>query len=176
MLCETLSYYLYTTVNSIEEKNNSIKANSDIFNSVLRPMMLMTVRKYLEGKTCYIPTASDFQSKYIYNLFLKGFSTDGRCISDISLISDSYRGVEESNQIVIGRFDECKEIVRKIDWSFIYPIMSTCDIRSIYYISDACCFPIPCNNIPWHSDYMNWILNEFYVRADNDYFQVTSEY
>lgn len=175
-MCETLSYYLFTTVSDINNKQNSVIANRDIFYSVMRPMVALTIRRYLENKVCYIPTASDEHSDYIHDVLVTGFAKAGFSYENICFISNQVRDPSEEGQIIIGKAEECRDIFGKVDWSFMLPLMESSYLRSIFHISGSCCIPIPSNSVGWYNKYLDWALNEFYVRAENDYLQVTTEY
>lgn len=175
MIYETISYFLFTDIINSNYKEEPARLNNDIYCSIFQPMFSTIVRKYLDDKICYIPTYNQYQTDKILKALKRGVGYSGFSTKHIVTIDEHYRKTG-GPLIIVGEASRTKELTLKVDWSFLYPMLSHPELQTLLHISNSVCFPVPCNTIPWYNTYMNWFLAELDRSTQHDYFKTISQY
>ncbi len=174
MLYETISYYLYTTATDVNTKRKLAQANKDIFFSLIGPITLIAVRSYLSSKTCFIPTASKKHTDYLIRKLRAGFGLSGYPKRHIKRLNDDLN--IEGPCIIVGEYSDIAFLDSKVDVTLLYPIVNVDSLTKLSKITGSLILPLPCNSVPWFSDYMSKFVPEIERRTLSGYFQVVTQH
>ncbi len=167
-------YFLYSGVTCVEDGTNLAQVNKDIFNCVLPALMDQVIPIYLSGRSCYIPTANEYQSTCIHSMLLRGFEECDYSPLDLIYLSDGTLA-ETLNfpSIAVGEAVNATRDVICADWTFLYPILDDSLLDAIVSMSANLSLPVPYSRYKWYDAQLDKLTTKLDGSTpDNGPFQI----
>lgn len=174
---EIVHYFLYTELNSIDDSGDYTEFNYDIFNHSFIALVEQAVRKFYEGRSCFLPTVSTSQAEELYNTIVSAFIEQGIDHNNVILLTgDRCVRDYDSSCILIGQLHDSLHKISYVDWTALSHMLLDTELKLVSDITESICVPVPWNSVPWFDRYLTWLLTEFDRSSTYDTTQLSTIY